>query len=320
MAGNIFNSVLPKGRNAYTIFDMQEKEIDKVEKRLRPGAYSAEGFLSKTGSIRKICVQDLETLKKLGISCDQICYTLKTVIKKAQDILKQTRSQLTSDYDPMESVEKADEQIIFGYLKVTGAALATNGFQQCPFHKNEENCHIGRQDFTIQNVRTKESIKISSLVFDLIGSHAFFEEGPYRVDPEKLCRVLELNPKKYETVIEKTWEWCSADEITQEEEEAAKKYAHKVEQLGPHVTAYLLPYEEDYEEYTKLTDEQRKKRNTKYCHVFVQKSLEKPESYIFDGIEIPYAFTFKNHYIFKLTEHTYVEMNECKSAPRKKAP
>ena len=52
----------------------------------------------------------------------------------------------------------------------------------------------GDIDFVITNNRTGETLKGPGLIVHLIRDHHFFEgkQSPYRVDPEKAARVLEL--------------------------------------------------------------------------------------------------------------------------------
>lgn len=268
------------------------------------------------------------------------------MIQKARDIAEKQRVSASSS-SSAKSVAMAfgSEAILPGYLKIE--LLSSQGFQECPFHKKEVLCHKGAFEHTIQNLKTEESIKVSQLVIALIGSHAFFEGNTaYRVDPEKLCRVLEINSRKYERVTEKIWKMCDGDSIEPGLEDAVKKYAEKSEDLNDHVTAYLLPFQdiEDYEN-RGLTKEQviRKKgkasgkseeeiqekidstkkfnklfgspsdlsevitsKKGTYCHVFIRETLSKPERFSFEGVPFPEAFRSEFHYVFEVSERTKV--------------
>jgi hypothetical protein len=66
------------------------------------------------------------------------------------------------------------------------------GIQLCPWRC--VGCEGGSGGFVIRNRRTGETIEGGDLIVHLIRKHHFFEgvESPYRVDPQKLVRVLEI--------------------------------------------------------------------------------------------------------------------------------
>ena len=68
--------------------------------------------------------------------------------------------------------------------------VAYKGWQDCPW-----GCVAhGDHDFMILNRKTGESVTAPELMPHLIRAHHFFEGlgTPFRTDPERLARVLEL--------------------------------------------------------------------------------------------------------------------------------
>jgi hypothetical protein len=76
--------------------------------------------------------------------------------------------------------------------------VAYMGFQECPWGCTPKDVKYfaqwGSFDFFIFTLRTGDFISGPGLVIHLIREHGFFEgpESPYRVDPVKTSRLLEL--------------------------------------------------------------------------------------------------------------------------------
>lgn len=207
-----FSTVLPTSKDAFTVFNMTEEQITAYEKELRPKASSGAGFLSASESLKDVCIRDLTFLKEKDISCDKLADTLSAIVE-LKDRLKD-RFDLTS--------------------------FATNGYQECPFGT----CHKGRKDFTLVNLKTKETLTFTDLGIELIRQHAFFQgDTPYRIDPEKAIRVLEIKSGPYERITQETLRWKRPVEERQEAEEYAKKHAKRVFEDDT-VRAYYTCYED----------------------------------------------------------------------------
>ena len=133
----------------------------EIDDRLRPGRWSNGGFLGPHESLENVVAQDAGTLKRLGFSYDQIATALNEVI---------------------------GEHVHRDFLDVDTVVFC--GSQSCPWGCRQS----GSVGFVIRNRRTGETIESGDLIVHLIRQHQFFEgvESPYRVDPEKLVRVLEL--------------------------------------------------------------------------------------------------------------------------------
>ena len=149
-----------------------------LEERLRPRAWSEGGFLGSTESLSAVIKQDKQTLIRLGISYEEIADALEKVLLIALD-----------------QYWKDQKESIVGHLQVT--LKVYRGFQRCPWNCSREGTkQFDFVDFLLYNLRTKESVEGPGLIIHLIREHKFFEgiESPYRVDPERLSRMLEIIP------------------------------------------------------------------------------------------------------------------------------
>jgi|GEM_PF-2512335 len=343
-----FPFLLPTSRSARTVFHMSEEEIIEVERRMRPGQYSGEGFLKEGERLVEVCTRDLMLLWEEKVSCDLIANVLDGIIQAAK------RSE-------------NEKPIVGGKFKVQGARIAMNGYQKCPFHKPSlEICHLGRQDFTITNIKNSKSIRVASLVIDMIRDHGFFESGPYRLDPKEAIECLELQTAEYEMITECTGEMCYLldEEELGIEEEAAKKNASKSFLMGPCLRAYILPYKDrDKFENHGLTLEQKIRKEAisqgktteeeiqkhvdscvsfhqiiykskcnkssldskailstvikrseeegeEFLHIFNDSPLDKNPLTEFEGIKLSSPIKHKGAYIFKLKTHTYANISK----------
>lgn len=241
-------SVLPISRNARTVFDLSEEERLAIEVRMKPEGWSGEGFLKITDRLLPVCIEDGRTLLREKISCYLIADVLSSIIEVAQ---------------------KSDnpEPIVGGKFKVKNSRLGTNGYQECPFAKSEESsCHFGRMDPVITNVTNGISILANNLTIDMVRDHFFFQNGPYRLDPQAAIECLELQTTQYEMITESfaTYRGCEilndnkkdVQKYSQEKLEA-QKYAAPLS-VAAGVTGYILPFKDrDAYENHGLTVEQK---------------------------------------------------------------
>ena len=339
-----FSSVLPSGSGVHTLFNMSEEEIPVIESRLRPGGYSSEGFLAESESFREVCIKDLTTLSKLGITCDQISYSLRGLVRKADQIVQ--KQQIGHCIEELMFSPIPNKIPLGNKFEMSGVTTATNGSQECPFHEIANNPRTGNREFSVKNLKTNESISFSALVIDLIGKHAFFEGNTeYRVDPEKLCRVLDLKPGEHKKVTEKTWVFQSCGHEIGPAEEAAKKYAEQICEIDADATAYLgIPFQnhEKYK-YRGLTEREKIWKQgksegksdediertlqfyahstinldqqvfvddgKKYCHIFNRRTRETLEQFEVDGMKVDKLFEFSAFMIFEAHEETYADIS-----------
>lgn len=156
-------------------------DVEELERRMRPGGWSQEGFLTSEQSLVQVLADDHVSIQKLGVSKQQISGTLERLLEKG------ARS---NRFKP-ENV---------GHFKVQ--IIHSRKMRTCPWAPHQfEWCHIGQgvkylttEDFEVTNTRIRESLHGTSLCVHLIRDHGFFggRNTAYRIDPEKAVRVLEL--------------------------------------------------------------------------------------------------------------------------------
>jgi hypothetical protein len=160
--------------------------FERIEKVMRPGQLSKEGFLNATEKLYDIYEKDDETLKRLGITYNQIADKLDDIIQAYKEI------------------EEYSERYIQEPFKHNNLFVTCDcyfGYQECPFGCAQELRELHKEykiaqaslDFKVTNEITKESIFFSELHRHLIRDHHFFEgHTKYRLDPEQCIKVLEL--------------------------------------------------------------------------------------------------------------------------------
>jgi hypothetical protein len=193
---------------------MRTISINELEERMRPAAYSSQGFLGQTESLENVVAQDSQTLKTLGISHEQIAIALENVMQCVKD-----QSYKLSEDNYPEFVEREGEGYIpdlyhpesiprfsldnlpntdVGYLvgnKLQVFNVQYRGMQECPWGCEYE--EWGSFEFLILNRQSGKFVTFPGLIVHLIRKHHFFEglESPYRVDPAEVVQVLELVSK-----------------------------------------------------------------------------------------------------------------------------
>ena len=182
--------------------------INELEKRMRPKAYSVEGFLGLTESLEIVLHQDEITLQKLGISYEQISAELEKIVGEAlqqKDELLCTNSKEYREREnysinwrkqpaPIFSLDNLPSPKI-GYIienKYQVFIIQYRGFQECPW--DCKNTDWNSFDFLLLNLQTGKYITAPGLITHLIRQHRFFEgKGTlYRLEPLKLAQVLGL--------------------------------------------------------------------------------------------------------------------------------
>lgn len=155
--------------NKFYIDTLTEAEIAKIEARLRPGRSSDVGFLGPHESLKEVIYKDATTLKRLGVTHEQIAHKLKFLGEAA------TVSGLSS---------------LDGF---NIELLSANGCQDDPFQEKRVWHPLSSEEYWITN-SDGEILYFPGLIITLIRDYQFFEgkETPYRVDPETAVKVLKL--------------------------------------------------------------------------------------------------------------------------------
>jgi hypothetical protein len=188
--------------------------IPELERRMRPGTYSQNGFLGQTESLEAVVAQDSQILKTLGVSHDQIADALKNILQYVEEqrdaLLKEKNHQeywgregripdlYHSESIPHFAIDNLPNTDV-GYFvedKFQVFILEYRGLQECPW-----GCGYGPWssfDFLILNRQSGKYVTGPGLIVHLIREHHFFEgmESPYRVDPSEVIQVLDLVPRQ----------------------------------------------------------------------------------------------------------------------------
>jgi len=198
--------------------------IAELEKRMRPGGYSVQGFLGPVESLEAVIAHDIETLENLGVSYEEIAEALENILQTVEDQISKLlqfrqrgervqaymergeeyriRSVHIPDLYHCESIPSFSLEnlpsVDKGYLvgnKFHVFIAQYRGLQECPWDCEHEKW--SSFDFLLLNRETGEYVTGPGMIVHLLRKHHFFEglESPYRVDPARVVRVLDLGSK-----------------------------------------------------------------------------------------------------------------------------
>jgi hypothetical protein len=178
---------------------MKKHRINAIEEIMRPGRLSARGFLGLDEKLEDVLAGDSKTVKGLGITHKQLADRVEYFIRKSIQMLKDTYEINGNIPDNTANIEKYKVRVI-----------SWKGFQECPWCAHLRRYQYSSLDFMVTNKETGEKVTFPGLIVHLIRMHKFYEgKGtPYRLDPAKAARVLDIKPNfKYsiKTVEEKYW-------------------------------------------------------------------------------------------------------------------
>jgi hypothetical protein len=205
---------------------MPELSTAELEKRMRPGAWSTGGFLGPHEYLEDVLQLDGEVLALFGVTHRRIADALEVVINAGfrasvrlmnfragrrsaaqterrrqfmpfeplfvEAVSDQEEAKIEAFADPLES---RGDRCGFPFEHICFSFLRAGGCQDCPW--GCEDLPWSNLEFRIENERAGEVVKGPGLIVHLIREHSFFEglESPYRVNPIKLVKVLELRPE-----------------------------------------------------------------------------------------------------------------------------
>jgi hypothetical protein len=196
-------------RKSFQLLATESRLKETLEDKMRPGAYSAVGFLGITESLEKVLKQDEQTLKELGITFEKLAFELEKIVGEAWEIERKCNKSRELAISSFEWVQKARLQLFPPILLVPDNLpdrdigniyneyqvffTAFRGIQECPWDCQLENTWSSF-DFLLINRKSGEYLFAPGLIIHLIREHHFFEgkESPYRVEPFRLARVLGL--------------------------------------------------------------------------------------------------------------------------------
>jgi hypothetical protein len=207
--------------------DRHGRHTAMLEEIMRPGGASVAGFLGPKQSLIDVIESDSRKLERLGITHKQV-----------SDRMVQIIAQLAAPH--------GDIDLPFELSRTEPFQL---GGQICPFSSLfADGCGgSGSANWIITNTQLKASFRVSELLFHLIRDHHFFEGiAPYRVDPEKAVRILEIKPGvDYTLRTEVRTQWSGFGSSTTDIEcdwlgsQDIIKNAERILVLGENITAYI---------------------------------------------------------------------------------
>jgi hypothetical protein len=141
-----------------------------LEGSMRPGRLSNGGFLGKNERLDDVLKADDEAVKRLGLTHEKIADRIEYFIKAAGILIS--------------TGKVVDEKYLVG-------GIISKGIQPCPWNDAMPYCNL---EVFVKNLETKEQLDFPGGIVHLIREHHFYEgkQSPYRVDPEKAARVLDL--------------------------------------------------------------------------------------------------------------------------------
>lgn len=153
-----------------------------IEASMRPGKLSEGGFLGKDEKLVDVLRADNETVMRLGLTHEKIADRIEyfiNAVNTAQGF-------------------QGEGKLVDGKYLVGGKAY--RGFQECPWGDTDTGMIGGKFmayscfDLYVRNQEIGEQLNFPGGIVHLIREHHFYEgrQSPYRVDPEKAVRVLDI--------------------------------------------------------------------------------------------------------------------------------
>ena len=177
--------------------------IEELEYAMHPGRCSNGGFLGIDELLIDVITKDEQTLSKYGIPHEKIASSIEKIwtaaVNEKQKLAEVGRFERETDFPVLHKPETIPAFTLEnlpdttkGYIvnKFQVFIVQYRGFQDCPWSCNA----FGSSDFMVLNRSTGENFTAPELIVHLIREHHFFEGflSPYRVDPEKVIRILEI--------------------------------------------------------------------------------------------------------------------------------
>jgi hypothetical protein len=184
------------------IENLTSAQINMIEPRLRPHAWSDIGFMGETERLLEIYHKDKHILDDAKITFSQIADLLSLFHERGvysntlsdSDTLPDSHTLSENNKAPQRKWFRVSEHILFSYREIQ-----TRGYQECPFVIDKETDEIYEDTgliFDLKNEKTGEYVRLNTLHIHMIKHHHFFEgyDTKYRLDPRKVIDVLEINP------------------------------------------------------------------------------------------------------------------------------
>jgi hypothetical protein len=149
----------------------QDPRLTTAERNMAPGEISRTGFLgSDPRRLIDILIDDGQLVNSLGLTHSMLASAMERLTEHGRQAF-------------------GNPVLADGFLEVT--VEDSRGNIACPFGHNGM---YPKENVTVKNIKTGESICWTALNIHLIKEHGFYEGkgSPFRVEPEAVARVLGL--------------------------------------------------------------------------------------------------------------------------------
>lgn len=149
----------------------QTPDFDKIQENMRAGSITGPGFLGlDERNLVDIISEDQAKVKELGLTNEIIANKLEMFMKQGER--------------GFGSPVKVDDRFVV-------IVEENRGYIPCPFRHG----HLAKKaNINVRNIARKEEVDYSPISIHLIREHGFYQGkgSPYRLDPAKVARILEL--------------------------------------------------------------------------------------------------------------------------------
>ncbi|MFO1518659.1 MAG: hypothetical protein U1F57_03185 [bacterium] len=145
--------------------EINGQSVDVLERRMRPGASSTEGFLGENESLLRVMAEDNDYVLSQGLTHRRIALELGRV-------------------------EAAGQLGLYRGRRFAVKGIIYLGSQESPFRDGDG----ASMDLRIVNLDSGKSMRYSTLLPAMIAKYGFYEgrETPYRLDPRQILEVLDF--------------------------------------------------------------------------------------------------------------------------------
>ncbi|KUK79295.1 hypothetical protein V512_000845 [Mesotoga sp. Brook.08.105.5.1] len=149
----------------------QTPDFDKIQENMRAGSITGPGFLGHDErNLVDIISEDQAKVKELGLTNEIIANKLEMFMKQGER--------------GFGSPVKVDDRFVV-------IVEESRGYIPCPFRHG----HLSKKaNINVRNIARKEEVDYSPISIHLIREHGFYQGkgSPYRLDPAKVAKILEL--------------------------------------------------------------------------------------------------------------------------------
>lgn len=160
--------------------------VGTVEELMRPGRLSTSGFLGPNERLEQVLTEDDRLVKTvLGTTHEVIADRIEYFVREGANATPFSIDGIHFDGTHVDEIYfvRCEEWM---------------GGQECPYGDVKTFMPYSSMDFQVTNKRLGEKLFFPGGIVHLIRNHHFYEgrESPYRVDPRRACRVLDINTIK----------------------------------------------------------------------------------------------------------------------------